>query len=215
MSAKHLKARKKSKASKTANKKWRPPDYSPSGLARMLAKMSPAEIAKYNEGVAKHRLKKLDELRSLLRDKKVGPLLLDLETRGVARKFARLPFGCISDSCAGHFMDSPIIGERLALEKIKQNQRVYASGADFELVLDFSPQAMEFRKALEEFDKRVPFGKVTWAGSMIYVSVPVNKGKKFGRRQAMEIRKANLRFLEEYEKLVGSFAEKYGVKVRL
>ena len=148
MSAKHLKTRKRSKVSKKVNKRWRPPDYSPSGLARMLAKMSPAEIAKYNGGVAKHRLTKLNELRSLLRDKKVGPLLLDLETRGVARKFAKLPFGCITDSCAGHFMDSPLIEERIALEKIKSNQRVYASGADFELALDFSPQAMEFRKAL-------------------------------------------------------------------
>ncbi len=181
----------------------------------MLAKMSPAEIAKYNKGVAKHRLTKLNELRSLLRDKKVGPLLLDLETRSIAKKFARLPFGCISDSCAGHFMDSPIIGKMVALEKIEPNQRIYASGADFELVLDLSPQAMEFRKSLEEFDKRVPFGKVVWAGSMIYVSVPVNAGKKFGKRQAMEIRKANLKLIEEFEMLVDRFAKKYGVKVRL
>ena len=54
-----------------------------------------------------------------------------------------------------------------------------------------------------------------WAGSLIYVDVPVNAGKKFGKRQAMEIRNANLRFLEEFEVLVGSFAKKYGVKVRL
>jgi len=216
MAAKHLKKRAKPKVSeRAANKKWSPPDYSPKGLARMLARMAPKEIANYNEGVAKHRLAKLKELRSLLRDKKVGPLLLDLETRGVARKFARLPFGCICDSCAGHLMDEPIMGERIALEKIGPNQKVFATGADFELALDFSPQAMEFRKALEEFDKRVPFARVTWGGSLSYVSVPINPSKKFGKRDAVEIRKLNLRFLEEFEKLVDGFAKKYGVRVKL
>jgi len=177
--------------------------------------MKPAELKKCNASVAQLRLRKLDELRRLLRDKKAGPILLDFETRNVARLFARLPFGCIHDSCAGHFMDQPMIGKRIAFEKIGQNQRVYATGTDFEIVLDLSEPAMEFRKALEEFGKKFSYKSVLLTSSFIYVHVPVNPEKRFGKKLATQIRKANLQLIKAFEEFLEPFAKKYGVPVKL
>jgi hypothetical protein len=187
----------------------------PALVARTRARMSAEQIAEYNASIAKTRERKLSGLRSLLRDKRVGNTMLDPETRGVAKKFARLPFGCIHDSCAGHFADKPIRGKRVSLEKMKPGQKFFASGSKFELILDLSPAAMEFRGALGKFNKKFAFRPVLWAGSIIIVRVPIKREKRFGRRQAAEIRKLHLQLIKEFESLVGGFAAKYGVKVKL
>ncbi|MDP2973638.1 MAG: hypothetical protein Q8N60_01170, partial [Candidatus Diapherotrites archaeon] len=193
----------------------RPPRMTPALVARIRARMSAEQIAEYNASIAKTRERKLSGLRSLLRDKRVGNTMLDPETRGVAKKFARLPFGCITDSCAGHFADKPIMRKRVSVEKMKLGQKFFASGSKFELIVDLSPAAMEFRRALGKFNKRFAFRPVLWAGAVIIVRVPIKREKRFGGMQAAEIRRLNLQLINKFESLVGGFAAKYGVEVKL
>ena len=179
-----------------------------------LKEMSPEEVRDYNESVAKERAIKLQGLRRLLREKKIRLPLLDVETRAIARKFAKLPFGYINDSCAGHFSESLLGRKRFSLEEIGPRQRVFASGADFEIRLDLSKPALEFRERLNHFAKKFSFKSVTPGFRQIHVNGPVIIVRA-GRKQAAKIREANLQVIEEFEKFLDYFVEKYGVPVKL
>ncbi len=187
---------------------------------RRQKQISASEIAEWNKKIAARRKEKLRELRSLLRDKKIGHLLLDLETRPVARKFAKLPFGFINDSCAGHFYkkgkQDPF--HRVSLEDVKQNQTLQFEAAVFELSVDYSPAGLHFSSALKAFVRKNPF--VTIVASPYFPSFFVRpkgipKETTVSMKEALKMRERNLLFLKEFERFLEPFVKKYGVPVRL
>lgn len=177
------------------------------GKARFLSRARERDRA-----FARSRAIKIQDLAKML---VANDPELDLELRPVCQKFARLPFAYITDCCAGHVSSrSDGRGRHFSLKEVKPGQRIYCNGTEFEIVLNNSPVSEKFRAALAEIPKRLPFVFVAPGPEMCILSVTGSRSR-VSKRQAAQIMKMNISFIQEFESLVDRFVAKYGVKVRL
>ncbi len=172
-------------------------------------------IAKQNREFARNRRFYITQLKRFLKGPK--QLLLDPAVRNVAIKFAKLSFAFIMDSCQGHLYPegankNPFT--RVLLENVKLGQKLQFDKAYFEIVLNHSPASMHLRAALKDLERKCPFVETLTGpgtqGVMLIAKQPL-KEKLVDKKEAKQIQQRNLRFIQEFEKLVDSFVEKYGI----
>ena len=176
--------------------------------------MSTAEIREWNRRVAARRSESLEYMSEAMRSKDCD---IERAVRRVAKKFARLPFGCINECCEGHFYreNAASIDDRIPLGKAAAGEKLLFEPGYFELELDLSAAAMEFRAALQQL-KKMPGVRIRGGSAILNVEfIPKLSEKPFSKNQALAIWAGQLRFIQNFEALVDRFVAKYGVKVRL
>lgn len=128
------------------------------------------------------------------------------------------------DSCQGHFNSLATAAKKPELLRILKEKKLIPNGADpklflscrpahFEIVLDCSRPAMEFRAALKELGKENCAVKLIGTGSI--TTVNANIPSIFPKKDEHKVRQTNTRFIKAFESLIDSFVAKYGVRVRL
>jgi hypothetical protein len=141
---------------------------------------------------------------------------LDPELVLACKKFSRLPFAFINDSCAGHLStESCSLGRRLSFNELRPGQKIYCSGADFEIQMDGSPAAIEFMNALGETCNKFPFVIAELNPELCTFGVEDSRYTKVTKQQAGIILEHNQQFIRAFSKLVDRFVAKYGVPVDL
>lgn len=167
-------------------------------------------ITQRNLWFVAQRESQLKKFGKELSDKKDG---LEPNIRSVSIKFTQLPFGFITDSCGGHFSNKKWVGRNSEVfpGKLTPGKHLYFKGANFEMHLDHSPEANEFRAALENVKEKHPW--VTFLGSegiqMDFGMLDTYRLDTLGDVQ--KCKTANRRFLEDFEKVVNRFVRKYGI----
>lgn len=182
------------------------------------AQASAEFAARHNHLVKKGRRVYLRHLKSLLDDPHQP--LLDPAVRGVAIKFAKLPFGFIQDSCEGHFYKTQecFPENRVSLDKIEPRQKLFFDRAYFDVILDYSQPALELRAALKKLEKSNHFIKVLGTELPFMptiITLRFEKGKQVTKKQALQIQRQNHLMISLFEKIVDGFVENYGVPVKL
>jgi len=179
------------------------------------------ETSRIKKGIAQRNLwfvaQRESQLRKFgkeLRDKKDG---IEPNVRSVSIKFTRLPFGFLTDSCGGHFSNDEWVERNSEVfpGKLKPGKRMYFKGANFEMLLDHSPEANEFRAALKKIKEKHPWVSFLDSGGTQMDFGMLDTYRLDTLEDVQKCKTANRRFLEDFEKVVGRFVAKYGIGVRL
>lgn len=172
-------------------------------------KLSAKEITAHNLKVAQLRRK---ELRHFALEFRARKQPLDPGIRSISVRFTQLPFGIMVDSCGGHFSKKMVASslDEIPFSEVKPGEKVYFGGANFEMMLDYSPEAMRFRNNLKKFEERYSFVKFRERGDMISFGLLGIYMPKT-REEITALKTENTLFVKDFKKVVNLFVKRYGI----